>query len=55
LDEAAGAADATAYGEPSIVGVADIVWVIEEGDSYDPITKDDAGTPASQLLSDHHA
>jgi hypothetical protein len=48
LDEAAGAA---AYGEPSIVGVADIVWVTEKGDSCDPFTPDDAGgTSASELL-----
>jgi hypothetical protein len=51
LDEAAGAA---AYGEPSIVGVADIVWVTEKGDSCDPFTPDDAGgTSASELLEEY--
>src|SRR5208337_476129 len=55
LDEAAGAADATAYGKPSIIGVTDVVWVTEKGDSCDPSTPDDAGgTSASQLLEGYN-
>jgi hypothetical protein len=35
---------------PSIVGVADVVWVTEKGDSCDPSTADDAGgTPGSKV------
>ena len=50
-DEAAGAADATAWMGRERSGVADVVWVIGKGDSCDPITKNDAGrTPASQLF-----
>ncbi|MGB6473945.1 MAG: hypothetical protein WBF04_07665, partial [Candidatus Sulfotelmatobacter sp.] len=40
-DEAAGAADATAWVSPEISGAADIVWVIGKGDSCDPFTQDD--------------
>src|SRR5215468_5163328 len=44
----------TAYGGPSIVGVGDIVWVTEKGDSCDPSTPDDAGgTSASELLEEY--
>ena len=47
-DEAAGAADATAWVSREISGAADIVWVIGKGDSCDPFTQNDAGgTPAS--------
>ena len=42
-DEAAGAADATAWVSREISGTADVVWVIGKGDSCDPFTQDDAG------------
>ena len=44
-------ADAAAYGGPSIVGVSDVVWVTEKGDSCYPSTPNDAGgTSGSELL-----
>jgi hypothetical protein len=50
-DEAAGAADATAWMSPGVSGTFDVVWVTEKGDSRDPFTQDDAGgTPAPQLF-----
>src|SRR5271157_5313161 len=39
---------------PALLGVADVVWVTEKGDSCDPSTPDDAGrTSASELLEEH--
>jgi|SRR5215469_907998 len=42
--------------EPRAFGHCYVVWVMEKGDSCDPLTKNDAGrTPASQLFCDHYA
>src|SRR5260370_35527744 len=51
LDEAAGAADATACSWASRCGGVEISWVTEKGGPRDPTTQKDAGrTPASQLF-----
>src|SRR6266851_10055668 len=52
LDEAAGAADATACSWASRFGGVEISWVTEKGGPRDPTTQKDAGgTPGSKITA----